>query len=515
MLFDFDEGIASIYAYQLTGRGILPLRGVKTSLEFYNPPFFIYLISVPYLFSRLPTVAVGFLQLLQIGALAWLCFVLWRDGLRLGALSVAVFGALTPGPFWLTARLWGHAVIPVFSITAFICVYSMWRRVRCGWASALLPPVMAAAHQCHFSGALLAPAAVLALLVLRARVSWRHLMAGCGLGAALYVPYWIHLWQSDFADLRTIAALVLGSAGPGRNAEPMWTAAAHSFFDFGTNTALQEHDGVLRQGSIWASLSPLLWLSLLNVVPCVVRLIREGSAMRAGSAGPHPLCASRLAILGFIWCAVPLASLTIPKVELVPAYWLVALPGPWAILASLTSCGDTSAHPRQATDARWGSPWLLRLVRGSVAVVLVLTAVESARYHLRYVRLMSHPDPAVVAYPPYRDQRDAVFFVCEHSNGCRVRLTQDDRSEAGGVDYQILYLIAMREGNALRFSPESPEPPRFHYLIHNRARPSPRALGAHPNLWERQRFGLLDVYWRRLDAVPEGSAGQADPKLLG
>ncbi|MCX7717871.1 MAG: hypothetical protein N2111_05640 [Candidatus Sumerlaeaceae bacterium] len=494
-------GIASLYAYQLVGKGIFPLRGVKTSLEFYNPPFFIYLISMPYGLSRLPSVAVGFLQLLQIGALAGLCWVLWRGRWRWGALVVAVFGALTPGPFWLMARLWGHAVIPVFSLLCFLCVYEMWRRSRCTWAALVLPPAIAAAQQCHFSGALLLPMAALALLLLRVRVAWRSLGAGVTLACAMYIPYIVHLRQTGFADARVIADLLAAKTGPGWNPVPMWRAAAYSFFDFGTNTALQQHFETLRQGLHFAYLSPILWIAVLRVFQVWRQFLRSNEPPPAGCDEAPSRCVGAFLLLAIIWCVVPLICFSVPRVELVPAYWLVALPGPWVLLASLAPAdGRRSNHvPGQnALSVRW----LRGVMTAAFAGLLVAAAVSSLVYHVRYVRLMRNPDPAVVVYPPYRDQRDAVWFICDHSRGLRVRLTQEDRTEAGGVDYQILYLIAAREGNALRFSPDSPAPPRIHYVLHNRSRPLPRVIATSRTPWERRRFGLLDVYWLDLEGIP-------------
>jgi hypothetical protein len=147
MLYDFDEGVASIYALQLVERADFPLFGVRTSLGFYNPPGFIYLIAPAFFVCKSPLFAVGLIQLLSVTVFAGFAAYLYRLAWRWGSLVFLAVAMLEPGPLLLSGRLWGHALIPVFSCAAAWMLLALLRDPGRRWGWLLLPIAIAAAQQ--------------------------------------------------------------------------------------------------------------------------------------------------------------------------------------------------------------------------------------------------------------------------------------------------------------------------------------------------------------------------------
>ncbi|MCX7019358.1 MAG: hypothetical protein WCK47_09400 [bacterium] len=493
MLYDFDEGIASIYALQLAEKWDFPLKGVKTSYEFYNPPFFIYLISIPWLISRSPVFAVGFLQVLFLGALAILFRGLRRMGWSWGALAVLALGGLGPGALLLTLRLWGCALIPTMSIIALLCALKLVRSPRDRAASLILPLAVCAAQQAHFQGALLAVSAGLALWIAGGRANARWLGAGVAAAALSYLPYLFHLVQTHFSDLSVIVTLATQGGSAARSPhDALWRSVWFSLSDFGGVTAFQQNYarflGGVACGAIY-QYAGAAWLAASGIVAAAglsMGFIRTGWRGRGGALS----ATQQIAAVALAWTIVPLAVFGLLRVDVVPGYWLAAMPGPWLLAGALLEMiPDVSAVVR----------WRARIAAPFLAAGLIGFFSACPFFYLRACfAVMERADPALLVYPTYRDQRDAVWFVCDDSSGKRVLLTQDARKPETGVDYQLLYLIAMREGNALRFTfqPDKPfqQPAAARYLLRTLSRPLPPELLRELALWSQRRFGLIRVY---------------------
>jgi hypothetical protein len=487
MLFDFDEGIASIYALQLLGKGTLPLVGVRTSLNFYNPPLFIYIAAIPYALSASPLAAAGFLQLLFTGGLAWLLVALLRLGWRGSALLAIALAGFAPGPLLLANRLWGHSLIPTLSIVSLILVLRLAGRARDRWASLLLPVAVAAAQQVHFSGILLALDVALVLLLFRSAPDWRWFAGGVGIALATSAPYVVHLVHSDFEDVGTVWRLVTADAGEAKPHGALYLATLNSLSDFGGATAFQDRYDRFIDAIPWfktARVALAAWLIAAVAIAfwMVARAAGTGPGALAERLRRHPVIVASL-----IWTAVPLAVFSWLKAEIVPAYWLVALPGPWLLAASAASVIAAVLHRHGVL--RW---------RGARQVILIcavaLPVAVAVGYCTRYLTTLAAADPAIQSYPAYRDQFGAARFITAHSAGKPVHITQGNRTLEGGIDYQFLYLLVMLEGDDKRFSPHTPDL-AVRYVILNRAESLPLEFMSTIAHWTSRRFGLLEVRW--------------------
>src|SRR5262245_55294458 len=64
--FWYDESTLSLLAQDMAAGKSLPLLGIPSSAGFPNPPAGVYLLAIPYFFSKNPLVATAFVALLNV-----------------------------------------------------------------------------------------------------------------------------------------------------------------------------------------------------------------------------------------------------------------------------------------------------------------------------------------------------------------------------------------------------------------------------------------------------------------
>jgi hypothetical protein len=462
MLFDFDEGIASIYARQFVQRLDWPDVGVKTSLGFYNPPLFIYLVSPSFLMSLSPVIACAFLQAIVCTSAAFLTFELRRARWSAGALVFVILFIASPGPLLLGRRLWGHSLIPACGMLVFAMLLRLVRRPRDRAASFMLLPVICAALQCHFSGILFLFSGAISVSIARIKLNYRAITAGAIAAALLYLPYLPHLVETHGMDLRIIANLVLHGSGSSKPLTGFYSTVILSLFDFNTNTAMQSKYALFLHDHLFFRIAR--GIAAIGLFLCITAWIF--AAVR------KQLDAVR--ILAAVFFLVPLIVFSLLRVEIVPAYWLAAFPGPWLLAGSVAEM--KALRPVAAGTAIFLS------AAGLLCFAQVLAVTREARVEY-------------LAYPSYSDQRNAAFFISDVSTGLPARITQEARSSTAGIDYQLLYLLAWRDGDASRFDTKSNVPPSWRFVVHNRAIRNVPGLVRGLAKWRFRDFGLLRVYF--------------------
>jgi hypothetical protein len=484
MLYDMDEGVASIYALQLAYRGDFPLVGVKTSLGFYNPPLFIYLIAPAFVVSKSPLVATAWLQGIFMAAITWLAILLYRRGWRLGLMVMLIFVCLQPGPLLLCLRLWGHALIPAFSTMALCCLLNLLDRPKGKAASLVLPLVICAAQQIHFSGALLLANCMIAAWLLRIRFHWRAVAAGSVCAAITYVPWLVHDAKLGFPDVVLIWKTISGAASTIPEHSALTNAALFSFSDLGTATAFHDRYSAFEK-TVWGFRIAKVLLTIFGVLVLgsTLAILMVGYRRKARTVSDELLRPDiRLLVLGLIWIMVPLGVFGLLRIVTVPAYWLPAFPGPWLLAGALV----------EFLFAGWAvSKTARNVILGIVAVFGAAIAAVFAIYLVQYKRALLKPDADMQAYPAYRDLSHAVSFVSRDSQGTDAVLVQAGAPAGNGIGFEMLYLLSITEGNGTRLRPESADIERRQkYVVRNRASNTP--IPGPPV--EAYDFGLLSVF---------------------
>jgi hypothetical protein len=154
----------------------------------------------------------------------------------------------------------------------------------------------------------------------------------------------------------------------------------------------------------------------------------------------------------------------------VPAYWLAATPGP-ALLAGLGIENIIKLSNRN--QSIWGNQAPVRkFIPLFFSLVAIGIAAGSVTWLISYKKAMKSGDLKYQVYPSFADERLAIAFVSRSSARQKAWLSQELRDYDSGLDYNLLYLLSLEEGNALRLRPENqPGPEATHYIYHNLANP--------------------------------------------
>ncbi len=416
--FHFDDGVALIFGRQALA-GQWPLVGLKTSLNFYNPPLFVYLTALPLALARNPLVAIGAVALANVGAVA-LCWRIARRG-RGGAaagLLAALLMALSPCAILASRRIYAqYCLAPITGGILLACQRALEgkKRKRDAFWIAFLGGCL---PQIHYSGLAVVAALGAAGVWLRPRICWRGFVWGAGAAALASAPYLVHLAQSDFADARMILGAIAGK-GEGVAPSPRWQAAAYALNLPGDADAAQILDNAY--GPVAEALpgyTVARWAMCLAWAGGLAGLAWR-AARRKGGAEER---------LWLAWILVPLGLYSAIRLTAIPSYVFILFPLPY-ILAAQTLA-------RLASPGRWR-----RARAAAVAAFVAAWGALQAGFWFEACAWLEEKGGAEAPYVPYRDQRAACGFIAERIEPGAARAAQNDWSPSAGVGYNYLYLI--------------------------------------------------------------------------
>ena len=511
MAFEIDEGAACIFAARFAETGLAPLVGVKTSLQFYNSPLFIYVISPAFLVTLDPRLAAMLFALLGTVAV----YVVYRTGREffspaVGLLAAAMM-AVAPTAVEYSRRLWGHSLIQILSPVAF---YLMLRWIVGGRAKAAfwLAMIIAAAQQFHFSGALLWVQLILAYLLFRPRTDWVGFALGLVVGLIAYVPFFFQEMESGFEDFRIIAQAVLHGTGQyaGFTLQPLhyWFLAAT---DFGHNNLLQQElTAFLAEIPLYRAtrlLAGAAWIG--SLATCAVWAVRNSRAHLAGEkeaggerldvgtdqtkpsqpepdGGFSPLThaaslsppTSRLSVLLLTWSLLPLAAFLALRVPVVPPYFLIVYPVPFLAIAWVAADGWRwlVVSGQRLVASGWrpvvGCPLSvvrcqLFIVRFAVFALLAVWAIHQIAFHVALLAKLHREGGGTGSYVSFGSQKAAMRFIANYAPGRTVLVSEEHFPPDRGIDYRYWYLLWTFEHDMNRFFPGDRDKAEYWYVIRN------------------------------------------------
>jgi 4-amino-4-deoxy-L-arabinose transferase-like glycosyltransferase len=187
--YKLDEASLSRMALDMAaGRGI-PLRGIGSSVGIPNGPLSVWLLAIPYAFSRSPIVATGFVAALNVLAVA-MTFVLARQmfGVRAG-LAAALLFAVAPWAVLNSRKLWAQDLLPPFVVgylwTAFLAFIKNRR-----WLLVAHILLLSACIQLHYSALACAPLTLLWIVIFwRRRWPWKVIAVALVAGLVSLAPF--------------------------------------------------------------------------------------------------------------------------------------------------------------------------------------------------------------------------------------------------------------------------------------------------------------------------------------
>lgn len=188
MEFKGDEAGNLFIASYLASGSSLPLAGIGSSIGTYNPPLFIYLMSIPLLFSRNPVVAAGFVAVLNCAAVGLLYAFCRRFFSQRVAVVAAAFFAVNPWAVFYSRKIWQQDLLPPFVVGFFYSLFAVVCEER-RKALVVCLACFAAMTQLHLSSIYYLVLLGIVLVWFRPRVGWGYYAGAVGVAVLLYAPY--------------------------------------------------------------------------------------------------------------------------------------------------------------------------------------------------------------------------------------------------------------------------------------------------------------------------------------
>ncbi|MFQ5594466.1 MAG: ArnT family glycosyltransferase [Anaerolineae bacterium] len=331
--FNLDEVKHLDRSLAVLTEGKPALVGSPSSVGPAKPPLMVYLLIPPLLISRDPSVATGFVALLNVGAVIGCLWLAWEYFGPVAGLVAGLLFATSPWAVLFSRKIFTADLIPPFTTLFFISLFAAFvqRKQRhivlaFFWLACLL--------QITFSTAPFVLLMVLLLIVYRDRVQRRFLASGLVAGGLLFAPYVYYELTHGFANLN---GLLQASAGPSQ-IDRLAVQYALSLISGNNLHALAGKSAATfinqRPDFTWLDqVETLLFLGgtvyLLFVIARRVPQQRRNDIRVHGETTPFVL------LLG--WILVPVLFNLRHSVELYPHYFTLLYPAPYIIIGILVA----------------------------------------------------------------------------------------------------------------------------------------------------------------------------------
>jgi hypothetical protein len=454
MEFKVDEANAArlalhVLGYSEPGVGrFFPTAGLVSSIGIPNPPLFVYLVAIPMAIVRSPIAAAVAIAGANVLAV-WLTFEAGRRcfGRFVGLASAAML-AVSPWGIVFSRKIWAQDLLPLFTTVFLLQLHGLLVRRR-PRAAFWLIVVAAAAVQLHFSACVLIVVAALALVVARRELAWRWVSAGIVVAVLSYVPYFAFH-----------AGAILQHRPPyvGPNLIGRFRAALGYTFGIVGGGGMGY---LIGKGSTLGRVASDV-LGILAPVGLAVAWRRE-----PGRRG-------RLALLMFVWYALPLTTLTALAIRPYMHYEIILLPLPYLGIAYLIERVLAGRHALAPVAA--------------VAAILACFLIVD----VRFFRTVIHDGGAPGDYGiGYRYEHEAANYLLRQAGGRPVLIGED-------VDFAQLRRLTPYKFLLWNTHPSSPSPrgrPATAFVLVDGFRPPPPLLrrDRKARSYPRVEFGPLTV----------------------
>lgn len=365
--FTFDAATLSNLAAQVVEHGRLPMQGMVSSTGVKNPPLGIYVLSVPMLVSRDPTVIAGFVACLNIAAVwgtYWLGSRYWN---RWVGLLAALLFAVSPWAIERSRNILGQDLLAPGGVL-FFAFLMLWLVDRKNWALGAAIVTLAAIIQLHLAAIALIP--LMILLILADAVSYlrrqervpflKPLLSGVLMGGLLYVPYLMADANTGWDNIRRVLATLQGEAFIHREALDL------ALMNIGGRN-IHSLAGPERFREYLAGIGDQYWpdrieeaLVVLAFFYLFVRLLLDHSNSRT---------VRRNGLL-LLWLATPWLFFVRSSTEIYFHYFVIEYSAPYLVLAAAAYDVVTSISRRSVQ----------RAFVGGVAVAAIALAVWQSRF---------------------------------------------------------------------------------------------------------------------------------------
>lgn len=255
MEFKGDEFEAMVLAYRHAHGVEFAKTSIASSVGIMNPPFFVWLLSIPALFTSDPILLTAFVAVLNVAGMLLLYVFLRRTFSGDTALWTTALLATAPWAVIYSRKLWPQDVMILFLVLFYFACAALMRRHR-PWHVYLLFFSLAALTQLHLIAWLIPLVLVVFFDVFRITMRRRDVIGGLIIFVLLYVPYALFHLGTSFENLLSF----LGNPWQAADAQGVfdhlaWSVAATSGLRFAVHIGERAYD-------LFAS-SPLIIASLV------------------------------------------------------------------------------------------------------------------------------------------------------------------------------------------------------------------------------------------------------------
>lgn len=317
--FQNDESWALSIASSIARGEAFPLVGIGSSLDVPNAPFFVYLMALPEIFTRDPSVATGLIGLLGTTAVAATYGFARCLFDRPTAVSAALLYAVSPWGIVFSRKVWGQDALPLFVTLGF---WALFGSVLSGRRSWIAPGVvlLTLASQLHPTAFFLAVPALLLIggcIGLDWPEAWptlRWLGIGLLAAGAIEMPFVVWQAQHGWPLVHAVGHL---ARDPGRVdlSALRWAGSA---------IAGSGYPALAQVGNLWKPAGFVeVGLLLGGLALLLTRAVRSGAVARRLSA---------LALL--VWIAAPVLAQIHHSVPIYPHYFIVLYPACYVVMGA-------------------------------------------------------------------------------------------------------------------------------------------------------------------------------------
>ena len=392
----FDEASAPQLAMGIARGDWLPVAPFSGSVA-NHPPTYLYLLALPYLFTRDFMTIAAYRALLDVAAIAacwWLCRRFFEAAHfahaipRIAFIACLLF-AVAPWAIQFARRTW-LAPVPLFQVVLlFGLLEAVVRRNPWGWAVAGWGLALSAGA--HLAAIYLIPVVLVALIVGRATLRLLPCLVGL---LPLLILVGSYLAFDAGQSFRNVRAL-LGAAGSTAN----WSADAVRFALWASGSA---HLSDLTGGA-YPAWRAQAWEAFGWIDALPMALLASSAGLLVIRLARQPLWRAAPGIVVLLaWLALPVALQLRPSRPLQMHYFVTLYPAPFIVMAlGLDVVATALRTSATRSTAAWASACLVALVVGWQ----VLTT-------FRFTEFIQRHDTSRGGYgPPVRSALDAASLA--------------------------------------------------------------------------------------------------------
>lgn len=323
--FRFDQAYALQYAQDIVRGylwGVQPHGSVAG-----HPALYLYLIALPYLFTRSFTAIAAFHALLDVLAVLLTWWIGARSFNRRVAFIAALLMAVAPWAIQFSRNLW-PVPIPLFSAVLIFGLIEV-AQLKNPWGWALSGLGVALVAGTHLSGVYVLPCVAIALFIGRKSFKLTPALLGVLPIALVAGGFIAHDAAHNFENLRAYTSAVGGGA--------QWSSAVFDHLawlsggtgiDSLTGNSYAVWQAQMPAWRMWIDALQVAWLAL-SIAVTIIAIVRDAMQERRGA----PATAWRAALVVLMW----LASIVLLQVRssrpVMLQYLPVMLPAPFLLMA--------------------------------------------------------------------------------------------------------------------------------------------------------------------------------------